>query len=262
MADPGFLVVKSSFSFHKTAPRIGSVPYLNARPLVHGLEAELEVPAVLSRRFLAGDFDAALIPVYETLRLPNPVIVDGYGIGSVGPVHSVIVAHRLPLHETPEIVLDPSSRTSVHLLQILLADHLKISPLLVEKSDDPQAARLIIGDPAIRFQEDMDPAWQIFDLGLSWHEWTGLPFVFAVWTLAENAPSGTADVLRQAALRGLASLPSIAASEPDPDAALDYLTHSIHFPIGRRERAGILKFRSLLLAAGLLAPNVSIPKFV
>lgn len=244
------------------APRLGSVPYLNARPLLHGLEADLEVPAVLTRRFHAGDFDAALLPVYETLRLPSPRIADGFCIGSLGAVHSVIVAHRLALEQTPEIVLDPSSRTSARLLQLLLSDHLKISVLLVERSDDPEAARLIIGDPAIRFQERGDPAWRIFDLGRSWHEWTGLPFVFAAWTLAESAPPGTADLLRQAARDGLAARPAIAAKESDPAAALDYLTHSIHYQLGDQERNGILEFRTRLITSGLLDPGAPPPTFV
>lgn len=245
-----------------SAPRLGCVPYLNARPLIHGLEAALEVPSVLAARFLAGHFDAALLPVYETLRLPKPRIAGGFGIGSVGAVHSVIVAHRLPLGETPEIVLDPASRTSIHLLQILLSDHLKIRLPLVEKSDDPCAARLIIGDPAIGFQQNMGPSWRIFDLGQSWHEWTGLPFVFAVWTLADNAPDGTAELLREAARRGLAARQSIAAKEPDPTAAFDYLMRSIHYPIGAAEQEGILRFRSLLAAAGLVDPGGSSPAFV
>ena len=242
--------------------RLGCVPYLNARPLLHGLEAELEVPTALSRRFHAGDFDAALLPVYETLRLANPRIADGFCIGSLGAVHSVIVAHRLALEQTPEIVLDPSSRTSAHLLQILLSDHLKISVRLVERSGAPDAARLIIGDPAIRFQERRDPDWLIFDLGRSWHEWTGLPFVFAAWTLAESAPPGTADLLRQAARNGLAARPAIAAKESDPVAALDYLTRSIRFPLGDQERRGILEFRNRLIASGLLDPEASPLAFV
>lgn len=244
------------------APRLGCVPYLNARPLIHGLDAVLEVPSILARRFLAGDFDAALIPVYETLRLPNPRIADGFGIVSAGEVRSVIVAHRHPLDQTPEIVLDPSSRTSVHLLKVLLADHLKISPRLVENSDDPQAARLIIGDPALRFQECMDPVWRIFDLGRSWTGWTGLPFVYAVWALADDAPPGTTEFLRQSALNGLAARPLIAAGEPDPPDALDYLTRSIHFPIGQDERAGVEEFRSRLVFHGLLPPEAGVPVYV
>lgn len=243
-------------------PRLGCVPYLNARPLIYGLETTLEVPSLLTQRFLAGDFDAALIPVFETLRLARPRIVDGYGIGSVGPVHSVVVAHRMPLRQTPEIVLDPSSRTSVHLLRILLSDHLKLPIPLVTHSDDPQAARLIIGDPAISFQKHMDPDWQILDLGESWFEWTGLPFVFAVWTLAESAPDGTADLLRQAARDGLAVLPQIAAKEPDPPAAFDYLTRSIHYPITFPEREGIDAFRRCLISQNLLPTEPGLPVYV
>ena len=244
------------------APRLGCVPYLNARPLIHGLDAVLEVPSILAARFLAGDFDAALIPVYETLRLPNPRIADGFGIVSIGEVHSVIVAHRLPLERTPEIVLDPSSRTSVHLLKVLLADHLKISPRLVEKSEDPQAARLIIGDPALRFQESMDPVWRTFDLGHSWTRWTGLPFVYAVWALSDDAPPGTADFLRQAARAGLDARPAIAAQESDPAAALDYLTHSIRFPIGPDERAAIDEFRRRLVHHDFLSAEAGVPVYV
>lgn len=243
-------------------PRLGCVPYLNARPLIHGLEASFEVPAVLSQRFLAGDFDAALIPVFETLRLPHPRIADGFGIGSAGPVHSVIVAHRLPLKQTPEIVLDPASRTSAHLLRILLSGYLKLPVRLVSKSGDPQAAKLIIGDPAIEFQKSMDPSWEIWDLGGAWREWTGLPFVFAVWTLSDNAPAGTAELLRQAARDGLAALPAIAARESDPPAAFDYLTRSLHYPIGFAEKEGIDSFRRCLMSQNLLPAEAGIPLYV
>lgn len=242
-------------------PRLGCVPYLNARPLIHGLETEMAVPSLLTQRFLAGDFDAALIPVFETLRLPRPRIVDGFGIGSAGPVHSVIVAHRLPLKQTPEIVLDPSSRTSVNLLRILLSDHLKLRIPLVTRSADPNAARLIIGDPAISFQKHIDPDWQIFDLGESWFEWTGLPFVFAVWTLAEDAPAGTADLLRNAAREGLAVLPEIAAKEPDPPAAFDYLTRSIRFTIDFPEKEAIETFRRCLISQNLLPAEAGLPLY-
>ena len=243
------------------SPRLGSVPYLNARPLLHDLEAEWEVPSVLARRFLAGHFDAALLPVFDTLRLPCPRIVDGFGIGSCGAVHSVIVAHQNPLEETREIILDPASRTSAHLLQILLSGYFKLPVRLVEKSTDLAAARLIIGDPAIRFQKDKDPSWCILDLGQAWHDWTGLPFVFAAWTLAETAPVGTSDFLRAAARRGLDGLSAIAAEESDPGAAFDYLSRSIHYPMGPREREGILHFRRLLISTGLLDAGAPMPIF-
>ncbi|MEI6279843.1 MAG: menaquinone biosynthesis protein [Verrucomicrobiae bacterium] len=243
-------------------PRLGCVPYLNARPLLHGLVAELATPAVLSERFAAGCYDAALLPVYETLRLPQPRIVDGFGIGSFGPVQSVVVVHRQPLDQVPEIVLDPASRTSSHLLRVLLAKRLRISPPLVEKSANPHAARLIIGDPAMEFQRGMDATWRVLDLGRAWHDWTGLPFVFAVWTLAENAPPQTANLLREAARAGFNARREIAAREPDPAAALDYLTRSIRYPIGEPEKLAIRKFGGLLVSCRLLPATVSEPVFV
>lgn len=243
-------------------PSLGSVPYLNARPLLYGLEAELEIPSVLSRRFLAGEFDAALIPVYETLRLPRPRIADGYGICSRGRVHSVVVAHRQPLEDVPEIVLDPASRTSNNLLRILLAKRLRISPRLVGQSRDPLAARLLIGDPAMEFQRLMDPLWRVWDLGAAWHEWTGLPFVFAVWTLADTAPEDTPELLREAARAGLEARREIAERELDPDSAFDYLTQLIRYPLGESEKCAILQFREHLIGCSLLESDSSLPQFL
>ena len=50
--------------------RIGCVPYLNARPLVRGIEEHVtfEVPALLADRFAGGDYDVALLPVFEAFR--------------------------------------------------------------------------------------------------------------------------------------------------------------------------------------------------
>jgi chorismate dehydratase len=243
-------------------PRLGCVSYLNARPLLHDLEAELATPAVLSEQFADGRYDAALLPVYEMLRLPHPRIVDGFGIGSHGSVDSVVVVHQLPLDQVPEIVLDPASRTSANLLRVLLAKRLQIAPRLVEKSDDPRAARLIIGDPALEFQLHMDASWSVFDLGQAWYEWTNLPFVFAVWTLANNAPPETADLLRKAARAGLDARQEIAAREPDPAVAFAYLTRSIHYPIGESEKLAIRKFRELLVACALLPDTAAEPVFI
>ena len=248
--------------FSMKPPRLGCVSYLNSRPLCYGIETELATPAALAENFLAGHYDAALIPLYVTLGLPRPIIADGFGIVADGPIQSVVVAHRGPLEETPEIVLDPASRTSSNLLRVLVAKCLRYPGRLVEKSSDPQAARLVIGDPALEFQKSKGPGWHAFDLGRAWREWTGLPFVFAAWALSESAPAGTADFLRTAARDGLAARQKIAANEPDPAAALDYITNVIHYPIGDREKAGIDKFRELLIECDLLPKGAPEPAFV
>jgi len=275
--------------------RIGCVPYLNARPLVWGIEDRVtfEVPSLLADRFAAGEYDVALLPVFEAFRQPKAAIVEGVSISCVGAVRSVILAHCEPLESLSTIALDPSSRTSSNLLRILLAERYHIAPRftirpdepggtgvppmfggmlpsampcaqtggtpvpLASEATEPLGARLIIGDPALDFQNKRPPGWHILDLGQSWHEWTGLPFVFAVWTLRAGLrdSDAVAEALRTTAAAGCSARREIAASEPDPAAALDYLTTNIRYGLGEREKLAMARFRGLLEIHGLLPPT-------
>ena len=243
---------------------IGCVPYLNARPLVWGIEDHVvfEVPSLLADRFAAGRYDVALIPVFEAFRLPEVTMVDGLSISCLGSVRSVILAHREPLEDIAEIVLDPSSRTSANLLRVLLSDRFRLSPHLVAASGNPHAARLIIGDPALAFQNQPAPGWHILDLGQAWHEWTGLPFVFAAWTIRHKLSSQVPDAFRDVAAAGLAHRQEIAAREADPAAALAYLTRAIRFGLGDPEKQALARFRHLLEQNDLLAPGGQASEFV
>ncbi|MDX2079799.1 MAG: menaquinone biosynthesis protein [Terrimicrobiaceae bacterium] len=246
--------------------RIGCVPYLNARPLVFGIEDRVtfEVPSLLAADFLSGRFDAALIPVVALLERPDAVAVDGVSISARGTVRSVILAHPRPLAEAQEIVLDPSSRSSCALLAVLVRGFFQISARLVEKSDDPDAARLIIGDPALEFQAAPAAGWTITDLGEAWFRWTGLPFVFAVWAVRpgyENAPS-LGGLLRLAAAAGLEARPEISERQANPGEALDYLTRNIRYSLGDDEKAGLARFCELAGAAGLLPGGCTLPAWV
>ena len=244
--------------------RIGCVPYLNARPLVWGIEDHVtfEVPSLLADHFAAGIYDVALIPVFEAFRIPGVAMVDGTSISCLGDVRSVILAYREPFDEIAEIVLDPSSRTSANLLRVLLSDRFHLSPQLVSTSGNPNAARLIIGDPALAFQDEHPPGWQILDLGRAWHEWTGLPFVFAAWTLREGISPQAAVAFREVAADGLAHRKEIASREADPHAAFDYLAHNIRYGLAIPEKQALARFRHLLEKNGLLAPGGQPTQFV
>ena len=105
------------------ALRIGSVSFVNARPLTYGLEDLVcEVPSRLTERFLAGDLDVALLPTVEALRLRDCPVLPGMGISSPGPVDSVLLFARRPLTAARTVLLDPSSRTSSALARILFAE--------------------------------------------------------------------------------------------------------------------------------------------
>lgn len=249
--------------------RIGCVPYLNARPLVWGIaeQVNFKIPSLLADEFAAGAYDVALIPLFEALRMPEPEIVDGVCISCLGAVRSVILAHCEPLEKVQEIVVDPASRSSTNLLRVLLKEYFCLSPRLIEKSQDPQAARLIIGDPALMFQETAQNSsklrWQILDLGQAWHDWTKLPFVFAVWTLRKNAPNApaVAAALRTVAERGKNARPLIASREPHPPLAQEYLMHYIRYQLGPEEKTAIDHFYHLLKKIGSLQSE-STPRFI
>lgn len=240
--------------------RIGCVPYLNAKPLVWDIAeaVHFEVPSALSETFGAGRLDVALLPVFEALQVPSAQLVEGFAIGAIGAVFSVIVVSRQPLETVREIVLDPSSRTSVSLLRILLREKYHIHPRLVLREPTAADARLIIGDPALVFRAGLVTGWHIVDLGEAWWDWTGLPFVFAAWTLRPGLPHAkeVADALRDVARQGLLAREEIAATQKDPVASLRYLQDAIHYDFGEPEKAGLARYQHCLREADLLPSPV------
>ena len=136
--------------------RLGSVSYLNARPLVEGLPQEqvvYEVPAKLTERFLAGELDAALVPVFPLLQQREAWMVDGVGIGCRGAVYSVLMAYQGAFSAIREVLVDPASRSSTNLLQCLAHTYWKQPMRYVAEATARTTARLIIGDPAIAFRQ-------------------------------------------------------------------------------------------------------------
>lgn len=236
--------------------RIGPVSYLNAKPLIWGLDQFLlrtDVPSELAQKFFAGRLDVALLPVFEVLRVGGGRLVDDVAIACRGEVHSVIVASHTSFAGSGTIYLDPASRTSSALLRVLLHEYYPGGPAVACAAPIPEdGARLLIGDAAIDFRRRHGGAWNYHDLGLLWQKHTGLPFVFAVWAVAERAGSAVFDALRDVKAAGLAARRQIAQGQPDPDFALRYLTQCIRYDLGHKEKSGIRRFESLSRRHGLL----------
>ena len=142
--------------------RLGAVSYLNARPLVHGLESrtisvsvQFDLPSACAQRLADGEIDLGHHPddcVSRPARRPRRA---GRGIASDGPVASVALFTRRPIDDVRTLALDTSSRTSVVLTRILCARRFEISPAYVPHAPDLDAmlascdAALLIGDPAL-----------------------------------------------------------------------------------------------------------------
>jgi chorismate dehydratase len=249
--------------------RIGAVGFLNARPLLVGLDAEpwcslrVDLPSVCARLLHEGEIDLGLVPTIELLRGPGPyAIVPGPAIGCRGAVASVALFTRVPIQAIRTIALDTSSRASVALLRVLCARHFGITPRFVDAPPDLPTmlagadAGLLIGDPAL------DAAWQPLgaekiDLGEAWWAMTGLPFVFAVWA-ARPGVITVAQALRLRAARdqGLTRIDEIAAAHAGGDArrhaaAAAYLRDRIRYDLDEEAVRGLTRYLDLATELGL-----------
>jgi chorismate dehydratase len=254
--------------------RVGAVNYLNTKPLICDLEqlapnAELilDVPSRLADLLAEDQLDVALIPVIEYFRAGTYSIVRDIAIATRGPVLSVTLFSRVPWRDMRRVALDEGSRTSSALTQILLhyryGVNAEVIPLPLDRSaEDVNAdAVLLIGDRAMRACLPGFPF--AFDLGQEWYEWTGLPFVFAVWAVRAGAELRGAEVaLAEAKRRGLERAGQIAHCEA-PRLGLDagfcrrYLSTILHFDLGPREQAGMHHYYMLACELGLARPGVT-----
>jgi chorismate dehydratase len=100
------------------------------------------------------------------------------------------------------------------------------------------------------------------DLGADWLEWTGLPFVYAVWAVrAALEPALKAELrafLEASLAAGLASLPEVARRETGPgwtSAEMEGYLRRFQYRLGPQELEGMARFESLLQQHGLLVTD-------
>jgi chorismate dehydratase len=251
---------------------IGSVPYLNARPLVRwfydteegrasGIRVVESVPSELARMLERGEVAAALVSSVELFRAPGLTYAPGAAVAAEGPVLSVRLLSRVPLERIRSVALDTSSLTSVALVKILLAERFGLNPQYghappnLERMLAEADAALLIGDLGYR---EYDASLHVLDLGAAWYELTGLPFVYALWIgTGVSLTAELTGVLFRAKEWGKAHLPDIARTEyrrlnETYERTLNYLTHIMHYDVGPREEQGLRLFGQKARAQGLL----------
>ena len=255
--------------------RIGAVSYLNTKPLIYNLAAlapaaqlELDAPSRLAERLAAGELDVALIPIVEHIRAGGYSIIPNIAIASCGPVLSVTLFSRAPWPSIRTLALDEGSRTSAVLAQVLLrvrhgiAPEIRSLPLDAEPETVDADAVLLIGDRAMR--ACLPGIRYAYDLGDEWHRWTGLPFVFAVWSVRPGVNlRGIDEALTAAKEQGLANVGAIAYEESlrlglDAGFCRRYLENILRFDLGPTELAGLARFCDLAHGLELLPPPKSL----
>jgi len=184
--------------------RIGEINYLNCTPLFTSLRADFQDrgytfvtghPSELNAQLRGGDLDVCPSSSIEYAQNPDLyLILPELSISSQGPVRSVLLFSKLPIDSLNgvSIGLTGESETSVILLKILLSlkfsfanSYYKVDEI-GQSSTSGHDALLLIGDRAL-IEASKKSAGHVYDLGELWHEFTGLPFVFALWLLREDA---------------------------------------------------------------------------
>jgi chorismate dehydratase len=256
-----------------SALRVGAVGYLNARPLVYGLDGQsgrmavrFDLPSRCATLLHEGSIDLGLIPSIEYLRRPHYHLVPGVGVVSDGPVASVALYTAKPVSSLRRIALDSSSRTSVALVKVLAARWFGIDPEFVTAPPDlagmiqASDAALLIGDPALLADHEALGLRKI-DLGEEWTAMTGLPFVYACWTgWPGRVDARDVAALQHACAEGVAHLEEIGRSyfgddEETGRIAVAYLRKNIKYNLGEREHAGLLKFYEMAADLDLVPAN-------
>ena len=147
-------------------------------------------------------------------------------------------------------------------MKILLGNRYGVKPSFRPLPIDAPAegldtdAVLLIGDRAMH--ACMAGYRYAYDLGQEWTEWTGLPMVYAVWSVREGVKLGEIEqAFHQAKDYGVSRAGAIAEREA-PLLELDagycrrYLDTLIRYDLGPDERAGMERYRELGRELGLL----------
>jgi chorismate dehydratase len=183
--------------------RLGSIAYINSLPvdlgllsgavlLGEGVRITQDVPQGLNARVLAGELDITPVSaLHYAQNADKLVLLPDLSVSSESGVQSVLLFSRRTAAElgNARVRVTDQGKTTPALLRILLELRYGHKPVYVtgpstaDLRQVQEEAVLLIGDDALRAADSPEAAgWRVTDLSTAWQEWTGRPFVFAVWT--------------------------------------------------------------------------------
>jgi chorismate dehydratase len=277
--------------------RIGRIPYVNCYPVYGAIDRGVVpldgtlvtgVPSALNRRMADGSLEISVVSAVEYARdARRYLLLPDLAISCDGPVQSVMLFSRCPAQvlDGKRVIVSRSSMTSVALLELLFENVWHARPEFVagdaEISDiaaferEPHEARLVIGDAALVLRGEARPHVVdrpartalpsyafAYDLGQTWKDWTGLPFVFAVWVAQRSAPVAEALGVHASLITsrnwGLEHLDALATQASHATGVSEPVCHEylsgLDYGLSYEHLAGLTEFFRRLVAAGRV-PN-------
>lgn len=270
--------------------RIGEISYLNCTPIFSMLRGRFAdpdyrfvcgTPAELNQRLRNGEIDICPSSSIEYARNPaSYLILPEISIASTGAVKSVLLFSPLPLEELNgvEIALTGESETSVALLKILLACRYSFTNSFRTATGEEQnciagsGPLLLIGDRALLAALAQHTGY-VYDLGELWFEFTGLPFVFALWLVRRTAVEKETAAFRllvkrlvlakQFAKAGFAEIAAVTVRHDriSEEFLLDYW-QTISYELDEQHQEGLKLFFRLAAECGILPHEPPLRLFV
>ncbi len=265
--------------------KIGRIPYINCYPVYGAIDRDLVkldaqlldgVPTDLNRRMASGELDISVVSAVEYARDSGRyLLLPDLAISCDGPVRSVMLFSSRPASElgARSVIVSRSSMTSVALLELLFENvwhssprfipgDAEVSDVVVDTSSDADA-RLVIGDAALVLGTNHRERYPyLYDLGQTWKEWTGQPFVFAVWVAQRSTDVKEALVAHAGLIAsrdwGLEHLPELARQANETtgvelSVCAEYLS-GLDYGLSYPHLAGLTEFYRRLVERGRI-PN-------
>ena len=271
---------------------VGRIPYVNCYPVYGAIDRGIVpltativngVPTALNTMMASGALDVSVVSaVAYACNWERYLLLPDLAISCDGPVRSVMLFSDRPATELggTDVLVSRSSMTSVYLLELLFEHVWHASPNFVPgdaeagdvaaaathgRSDSTPAARLVIGDAALMLATGAIAshyAYQ-YDLGAVWKQWTGLPFVFAVWVANRTAPTAAVLGMHAALIEsrdwGLQHLDVLAREAAEQTgvataACAEYLA-GLDYGLSDPHLGGLTEFYRRLTLAGRVNPG-------
>lgn len=229
------------------------------------------IPTELNRLLREGAIDVSPSSSIEYALNPGSyILLPDLSIASKKRVMSILLESRTRIEDLDKkiVALTTASATSVVLLRVLLEVRFGAVPEYIhyrqgEEDPAPQCdAMLTIGDLALT--KTPSPGFPFrYDLGELWYEFTGLPFVFALWHVnykksLESDLRSLYDILRSSKEYGLSHLREAANSEAKrygiPADVLYSYWKSFSYDFGHDEQNGLMAYYEYAAKLGVIEP--------
>ncbi|MFQ5560763.1 MAG: menaquinone biosynthetic enzyme MqnA/MqnD family protein [Nitrospinota bacterium] len=258
----------------KEKGKLGCHDFLNSKLLSYPLtrmgdsnpfHLVFDTPARLSSMLQKGEVDLAVIPSIEYGRQCGLRIIPGFSISSFGAVETVLLFCKENVSKIEKVAVDSTSRTSVAMLRILLAERFKIRPSFISATPSIDQmmeiadAALVIGDNAFT---PPSSKYSVYDLGGEWYTLSKKPFVHAVLAVSPDTrlsslETSTLGEIFLSLSRNENNLANVVDEEAkrlgiDKDVVKEYLTKRIRYTLGEPEIDGLKHFFALSKKYGLL----------